>query len=297
MATAACFSSFLVALLAVLPASPSLPASVWPRWRGPMENGHTAETGLPVKWTDSDVAWKTPLPGSGQSSPIIWGDRIFLTAALDQGRERIVFAVDRKSGKILWQRSAWKGEPEKVHIMNGWASPSCATDGEIVVAFFGRGGIHAYSVDGTPLWSRDLGKFESPWGVSACPVIVDDLVIQNCDADVDAYITGLNKRTGETVWKTKRRDHRGWSTPIVVAVGDHRELVVNGHEGVQAGGFERPGGGHAAGRRDNGDRGAARFQFFQQHERAGHCGHGTHHLAIQALLAQGGLAAQGVIQT
>ena len=234
MATAACFSSFLVALLAVLPASPSLPASVWPRWRGPMENGHTAETGLPVKWTDSDVAWKTPLPGSGQSSPIIWGDRIFLTAALDQGRERIVFAVDRKSGKILWQRSAWKGEPEKVHIMNGWASPSCATDGEIVVAFFGRGGIHAYSVDGTPLWSRDLGKFESPWGVSACPVIVDDLVIQNCDADVDAYITGLNKRTGETVWKTKRRDHRGWSTPIIVAVGDHRELIVNGHEGVQA---------------------------------------------------------------
>ncbi len=241
MPAAAWLSSLVLSFAAVLPDAPSLPAHAWPRWRGPAENGHTAETALPVKWSDADLAWKTTLPGSGQSSPIIWGDRIFLTAALEEGRERIVFCVDRKSGKLLWQHSAWKGEPEKVHIMNGWASPSCATDGRIVVAFFGRGGMHAYTVDGVHLWSRDLGKFESPWGVSACPVIVDDNVIQNCDADVDGYITALDKQTGKDVWKTERtlksdpeQSMRGWSTPIVVQAAGRREVVLNGHDGVRA---------------------------------------------------------------
>jgi len=206
----------------------------WPRWRGPQQDGHSAELDLPVKWTDSNVVWKTQLPGSGQSSPIVWGDRIFLTAALDQGRERVVFCVDRNSGSILWQQTAWKGDPEKIHVMNSWASASCVTDGQIVVAFFGRGGLHAYGVDGKPLWSHDLGKFEGPWGTAACPIMVDDLVVQNCDADVDARLVAFDKRTGKEAWRTKRRDYRGWSTPIVIPAGSRRELVLNGHEGVQA---------------------------------------------------------------
>jgi outer membrane protein assembly factor BamB len=189
---------------------------------------------LPVKWTADNIVWKAALPGSGQSSPIIWGDRIFLTSYLDEGRERLVFCVDRLSGKILWQQSAWKGEPEPVHKMNGWASATCVTDGEVVVAFFGRAGIHAYSVEGQPLWSKNLGHFESPWGVSACPILVDGMIVQNCDADVDAYITALDKKTGQEIWRTKRRDHRGWSTPIVIQAGGRREIVVNGHEGAQA---------------------------------------------------------------
>lgn len=241
MPVASFLLSLVLSIAAVLPDAPTLPAHAWPRWRGPSENGHSAETGLPTKWTDADVAWKTSLPGSGQSSPIVWGDRIFLTAALEQGRERVVFCVDRKTGKVLWQQSAWKGEPEKVHIMNGWASATCATDGEIVVAFFGIGGIHAYSVDGVKLWSRDLGKFVSPWGVSACPIIVDDKVIQNCDADEDGYIAALDKRTGDIIWRTERRlkaddeqSMRGWSTPIVVSAAGRREIVVNGHDGVRA---------------------------------------------------------------
>jgi outer membrane protein assembly factor BamB len=206
----------------------------WPRWRGPHENGHTTDTDLPVKWSAENVVWKTPLPGIGQSSPIIWGHRIFLTSALNKGQERLVLCVDRKSGKILWQHSAWKGEPEKSHVLNGWASASCVTDGEIVAAFFGRGGIHAYSVEGKPLWSRDLGRFESPWGVAACPIMVDDVVIQNCDSDENAYLIALDKKTGKEVWRTKRRDYRGWSTPIIVHTATRRELVINGHEGVQA---------------------------------------------------------------
>jgi outer membrane protein assembly factor BamB len=206
----------------------------WPRWRGPQQDGHTADADLPVKWSGENIVWKTPLPGIGQSSPIIWGNRIFLTAALQQGRERIVLAVDRTSGKILWQQSAWKGSPEPSHDLNGWASASCVTDGEIVVAFFGRGGLHAYKVDGQPLWSRDLGPLEGPWGTAACPILVDNLVIQNCDADSDAWLVAFDKRTGKDVWRTKRRDHRGWSTPIMIQAGQRRELVLNGHEGVQA---------------------------------------------------------------
>ncbi|HEY2413500.1 MAG TPA: PQQ-binding-like beta-propeller repeat protein [Pirellulaceae bacterium] len=208
--------------------------SNWPRWRGPEQNGHSAETNLPVKWTASNVVWKTTLPGTGQSSPIIWGDRIFLTSALEKGAERVVFCVDRKSGKILWQQIAWKGQPEKSHVMNGWASASCVTDGEVVVAFFGIGGLHAYTVEGKPLWSKDLGKFESPWGVAACPILVDNKVIQNCDADSEACLIAFEKRTGKEVWRTTRKDYRGWSTPIEIDTGKRHELVLNGHEGVQA---------------------------------------------------------------
>jgi len=206
----------------------------WPRWRGPQQDGHSAETDLPVKWSADNIVWKADLPGSGQSSPVIWGDRIFLTSYLNAGAERIVLCVDRRTGKLLWQQTAWKGPPEKSHVMNGFASASCVTDGEIVVAFFGRGGLHAYTVTGEPLWSHDLGTFEGPWGTAACPILVDDLVVQNCDAEVDANIVAFDKKSGKQVWKTKRRDHRGWSTPILVSTGQRREIVLNGDEGVQA---------------------------------------------------------------
>jgi outer membrane protein assembly factor BamB len=238
---------FFVALVGlsshVMAAAPSSlqPSSNWPRWRGPQENGHITDPRLPVTWSDADIAWKSELPGIGQSSPIIWGNHIFLTSYLEKGAERLVFCVDRRDGKLVWQQSAWKGEPEPAHIMNGWASSTCVTDGEIVVAFFGKGGIHAYTVDGKPLWSKDLGPFAGPWGTAACPILVDDMVVQNCDSDADAYITALDKRTGKEIWRTSRASKtdptvsfRGWSTPIVVDNGERRELVVNGHEGVRS---------------------------------------------------------------
>src|SRR5215475_911965 len=167
------FTLVVLSVHMTLSAEPS-----WPCWRGPDGTGHSAESRLPVRWDANSIVWKTPLKGRGQSSPILWGDRIFLTSALDSGKTRLVFCVDRNNGKVLWEHEAWTGTPEASHAMNGWASASCVTDGERVVAFFGKGGIHCYSVEGKPLWKRDLGSFPGPWGSSASPIIVGDLVIQ-----------------------------------------------------------------------------------------------------------------------
>lgn len=208
----------------------------WPRFRGPNWDGHSAEKGLPVKWNAQSVVWKVPLKGRGQSSPVVWDERIFLTTALDSGKQRVVFCVDRKDGKTLWEHVAWTGAPEKSHAMNGWASPTCATDGEVVAAFFGRGGLHGYTVEGKHLWSLNLGTFEGPWGTAASPIILGDLVIQNCDAEREAYLLAVDKRTGKTVWKTPRDvpERGGWSTPVLVDASGRRELVLNGAKAVTA---------------------------------------------------------------
>jgi outer membrane protein assembly factor BamB len=234
------FTSKALALLAAVPAALLACAasadSNWPHWRGPNWDGHSAEKGLPVKWDSRSVVWKVPLKGRGQSSPVVWGERVFLTTALDGGKERVVFCVDRKDGRTLWEHAAWTGAPEKSHAMNGWASPTCATDGEVVAAFFGRGGLHGYTAEGKPLWSLDLGPFEGPWGTAASPVIVGDLVVQNCDAEREAYLLAVDKRTGKTVWKTPRDapERGGWSTPVLVGAGGRKELVLNGAKAVTA---------------------------------------------------------------
>ena len=209
-------------------------AEDWPGWRGPATDGHSKDTALPVKWNAKSVVWKTALPGVGQSSPVISGDRIFLTAALNKGEKRVVLCVDRKNGKILWQEEAWSGVPEKTHVMNGWASATCATDGERVIAFFGKGGLHCYSTDGKKIWSRNLGPFEGPWGTSACPLIAGDIVYQNCDATAKAFVIAVDKKTGKDIWKTPRPDtpKGGWSSPVLADAGQHKELVINGETHV-----------------------------------------------------------------
>jgi outer membrane protein assembly factor BamB len=205
-------------------------ADDWPSWRGSDGSGHTKESGVPTRWDAKSVVWKTALPGIGQSSPVVWGNRIFLTSALEKGKKRVVLCVDRNKGNIVWQHEAWEGVPEPSHGMNGWASATCATDGERVIAFFGKGGLHCYSVDGKKLWSRDLGAFAGPWGTSACPLIVGDLVIQNCDSTSNAYLIAVNKNTGKDVWKTPRKDcpKGGWSSPVLVDAGNRKEIVLNG---------------------------------------------------------------------
>lgn len=202
----------------------------WPRFRGPDGTGHTAEKGLPVSWDAKAVVWKTALKGQGQSVPVIWGDRIFLTSAEENGKQRLVICVDRKNGKILWEQVAWKGTPEASHAMNGWASATCATDGEHVIASFGKGGLHCYTVEGKHVWSRELGEFKSQTkrGTAASPVLVGNLVIQNGDSESDPFLFGIAKITGKTVWKVDRPALEGYSTPILVSAKDKQELVLNG---------------------------------------------------------------------
>lgn len=225
----------LAALGVVASATPPRAESAWPGWRGPRGDGHSLETGLPVKWTAESVEWKTPLKGWGQSSPVLWGDRIFLTTALEKGRERVVFCVDRKTGKIEWEKTAWTGDPEPSHAMNGWASATCAVDAERVYAFFGRGGgLHCYTHEGAPVWSKDLGPFESPWGTAACPILAGELVIQNCDADKNARLVAFDRKTGKEAWSAARESNRGWSTPVLIEAAGRKELVLNGHTGTIA---------------------------------------------------------------
>lgn len=229
--------NLLVVLLALsvgLVSSSAKADSNWPGWRGPLQTGHSLETGFPIEWNDGNLVWKSDLPGAGQSSPVIWGDRIFLTAALEDGRERVALCVDRKSGKILWEKSLWKGEPEPTHKMNGWASATCATDGERVYAFFGKGGgLFCLSTDGELLWNRPLGDFPSPWGTAACPILVDGLVIQNCDSEGDSFLLAVDARTGKDAWRTPRESLRGWSTPVLIETADRREVVLQGETGVR----------------------------------------------------------------
>ncbi|MDA0810094.1 MAG: PQQ-like beta-propeller repeat protein [Planctomycetota bacterium] len=209
--------------------------SNWPRWRGPNQDGHSTETGFPRKWSPSDVKWKTPLPGAGQSSPIIWGEQLFLTAALDRGAERVALCVDRNTGDIVWQTSLWKGRPEDSHAMNGWASSTCVTDGERVWCFFGQGGgLFCLSMDGKQIWNRDLGEFPGPWGTAASPVLIDNMLIQNCDSDDKGFLLAVDKLTGDTLWTAQREQQRGWSTPILIEAVGRRELVVQGHTGIRA---------------------------------------------------------------
>lgn len=207
----------------------------WPRWRGPQQNGHYSGDNLPLEWNDSNIKWRTDLPGRGQSTPCIWGDRIFLTSAKEDGKERIVLAIDKNTGELLWQKTVWTGTPERAHALNGWASPSCATDGERVYAFFGFAGLHCLTVDGEEVWKKDLGEFdEGGRGTGASPILVREMLIQNCDAEKDSRLMAFDKRTGEEIWTTTRENAQGWSTPILITVDNHEELILNGDSRVTA---------------------------------------------------------------
>ncbi|MCH5375563.1 MAG: PQQ-like beta-propeller repeat protein, partial [Planctomycetes bacterium] len=211
--------------------------SAWPRFRGSDGSGHATSTDVPIHWGPDDVNWRVELPGQGHSSACVWDQWVFLTAAIptDAGKvKREVLCLDCGDGHLIWKRVASVTDGEDLHKMNSYATPSCATDGTRVVAFFGRGGIHCYDTDGQLLWSRDLGSFPGPWGVGASPIFVGDLIVQNCDAEGESALIALDKRSGETVWRTDRGNlpRGGWNTPILVDTPSRRELIVNGELGV-----------------------------------------------------------------
>ena len=221
--------------LAGLLTSGSIADDNWHQFRGPTGRGHAKAAEVPVSWDASSVLWKTELKGSGQSSPVNWGDKLFLTGASDDGAERYVMCFSTKTGDQLWEASVPCANPEEIHAMNSRATPSCATDGKTVVAFFGPGGLHAFDLDGKKKWSLDLGVFAGSWGIAASPILLDGKVIQNCDSMGVSRLVAVDLESGEIAWDTPREEkpRGGWSTPILIEHKGKQELVLNGEFGVR----------------------------------------------------------------
>jgi outer membrane protein assembly factor BamB len=235
-------------------------AGDWPSFRGREASGIAAKQNLPDTWnpaTGEHILWRTPIPGLAHSSPIVWGDTLYVTSAIsgrgtatfkpglygdgDASDDRsihrwMLYAIDKRTGKIRWERTAAQGEPRNQrHIKSTYASASPATDGRIVVAWFGSQGIFAYDVDGGLRWSVDLGRvdmgaYDLPsyeWGPASSPIIWNDLVIVQCDTQADSFLIALNVETGQTVWKTDRRELPSWGTPTIVTTAAGPELITN----------------------------------------------------------------------
>jgi len=188
-----------------------------------------------VKWDKGSIVWKCDLPGEGQSSPVNWGDKLFVTSGSKDGATRQVICVDRKAGGILWQKEVAVAKPETPHQMNSFATSSCAATSDRVLAFFGPGGLHCYDHDGNIKWSKHLGQFPGSWGVAASPMIVGEVVIQNCDAEGSSRLVAFDIGSGKELWSTGRAEKPkgGWSTPILIQHEGKEELVLNGEFGVR----------------------------------------------------------------
>jgi outer membrane protein assembly factor BamB len=216
--------SLLLALVTVAAASDT----DWSRFRGPNGSGISATKGLPAEFgPDRNVIWKVDLP-QGYSSPIIHGDRIFLTALRDEAL--LTIAVDRGSGKVLWERTAPRDRKEKLDKRNRPAAASAATDGQHVTVFFGDYGLVTYDIEGKELWKQPLGPFNNIYGMGASPVIVGDKVILVCDQSMNSFIAAWDKKTGKEVWRTARKEAKsGHSTPILwTPRGGKTQVIVPG---------------------------------------------------------------------
>jgi outer membrane protein assembly factor BamB len=189
-------AAFLIAL--------PLPASHWPGWRGPQGTGVTAEKNLPLKWsTNENVRWRVDLPGRGNSSPIVWGDRVFVTQAVSAENRRTVMCFERATGRLLWQSGVTYTDREQTQQSNPYCAATPVTDGERVIASFGSAGLHCYDFSGKELWHRDLGRMNHMFGNAASPVLAGDLCVLNFGPDEKARLVAVNKKTGETVWEAQ----------------------------------------------------------------------------------------------
>jgi len=243
--------------------TPCAEASGWPTWRGPNMTGLAENADPPITFGEEEnIRWKVAVPGRGQSTPVIWGDRVFLLTAIplsekespaagpsssgqggrgDGGRFGIstpevpysfdVVCIDRRDGGTLWQRTARKEQPhEGHHPDHGFASGSPVTDGQHVWAFFGSRGLHCFDMDGHLEWSRDLGKMRTrnSFGEGSSPALTANAVIVVMDHESDSFIVAVDKTTGNTLWKQSRDELTSWTTPLVVTHGGKTEVVVNG---------------------------------------------------------------------
>lgn len=239
----------------------------WPSWRGPTGNGVSATARPPLEWSETqNVRWKVALPGQGAASPVVWGDQVFILAAVptgkpavavpaapapppapaDGGRRRgggggggetvteqrfVVMALDRSTGKTLWEHSPRTQVPhEGHHPDHDFASGSPVTDGEVLIAHFGSFGTYAYDLKGKLLWEKDLGdmRTRNSFGEGSSPALSGDTVVVLWDHEGEDFIVALGKRDGKELWRAKRDEPTGWCTPLIVEHAGKKQVVVNG---------------------------------------------------------------------
>jgi outer membrane protein assembly factor BamB len=209
----------------------------WPQWRGPLLTGAAPQGDPPVEWSEAkNVKWKVEIPGKGSSTPVIWGDTIFILTAVpadagERAKQRFtVLAIGRKDGKMLWQRVVREEVPhEGTHATNTWASASALTDGQLVYAFFGSRGLYALDMKGNVKWEKDLGdmSIKMGFGEAASPALHGDRLVVNWDHEGESFIVALDKRTGKELWRTPRDEKTSWATPLVVETGGRAQVITS----------------------------------------------------------------------
>ena len=236
-----------VAFLSIILVTASMFAADWPAWRGPQGTGVSAETDLPVKWSDTEnVRWKSSLPGPGNSTPVVSRGRVFVTQAV--GDRRTLMCFDRALGKLLWQQGVTTSEKEPTHDTNPYCGASPVTDGERVIASFASDGLFCYDFAGKELWRRApiSGRQIHIWGNGASPVIYKDFCFLNFGPGETTYLLAVDKKTGKTIWKVdeatgyvhpspdagKNQSENlsyigSWSTPTLIAVDGQDQLLMS----------------------------------------------------------------------
>jgi outer membrane protein assembly factor BamB len=217
----------------------------WPQWRGPLGTGVGPHADPPLNWGETNnIKWKLALQGEGDSTPIVWDDRVFVLSAIPVGKDVelgkdvgsngtfrfTVLCVDRSSGKILWQKVAREASPHEGRQENNtFASASPVTDGKCVWAFFGSRGLHCYDFDGNLRWQKDFGlmKTKMGFGEGASPALSGDTLVINWDHEGEDFIAAFDKTTGKELWRQPRDEATGWSTPLVVEFNGQKQVVVN----------------------------------------------------------------------
>lgn len=241
-------------LSAGVAASAATPAENWAQFRGPGARGVSEAKGLPDKWSATEnVAWKTDVPGRGWSSPIVWGDRVFLTTVVNRGATEEpkkglyfggdrptppttvhvwkVYCLDLNNGKIRWERTVHEAAPSTSrHLKNSYASETPVTDGERVYAYFGNLGLFCFDLNGKPLWSKRVEAHATRfgWGTAASPILHRDRIYLLDDNEDRSSLVALNKRTGAENWRVERDEKSNWSTPYVWENGARTEIVTPG---------------------------------------------------------------------